>query len=70
MTEKTEQADKVVQLKKSKCPNCDKPVSAQYNPFCSERCANLDLGRWLNGEYRIATDEAPGNGGFAEEDDG
>ncbi|NQV83700.1 MAG: DNA gyrase inhibitor YacG [Rhodospirillales bacterium] len=59
MTKKTGPAGTVVPLKKSKCPNCAKLASAKYLPFCSDRCANLDLGRWLDGEYRIPTDEGP-----------
>jgi uncharacterized protein len=39
------------------CPNCGKPAVARHRPFCSARCADLDLGRWLNGDYRIATAE-------------
>ena len=65
MNKKSGQADKVVPLKKSKCPNCGKPASDKSQPFCSDRCANLDLGRWLDGGYRIPTDETPGDGVFA-----
>ncbi|MCG8508477.1 MAG: DNA gyrase inhibitor YacG [Rhodospirillales bacterium] len=39
------------------CPICGKPELAQFRPFCSSRCADLDLGRWLSGDYRIAADE-------------
>jgi hypothetical protein len=35
------------------CPVCGKPVGAAYRPFCSRRCADVDLGRWLNESYRI-----------------
>lgn len=42
-----------------KCPMCAKPVDAKHRPFCSQRCANLDLAKWLDGAYRIHTDEAP-----------
>jgi endogenous inhibitor of DNA gyrase (YacG/DUF329 family) len=35
------------------CPVCGKPVVAAYRPFCSRRCADVDLGRWLNESYRI-----------------
>ena len=35
------------------CPVCQKPVAAAYKPFCSRRCADVDLGRWLNGSYAI-----------------
>jgi uncharacterized protein len=35
------------------CPICQKPADTKYRPFCSRRCADLDLGRWLNEGYRI-----------------
>ena len=41
------------------CPVCGKPASARHVPFCSGRCRNIDLGRWLKGNYRIETDEGP-----------
>jgi endogenous inhibitor of DNA gyrase (YacG/DUF329 family) len=34
-----------------RCPICGKPRSEKYRPFCSLRCADIDLGRWLKGEY-------------------
>jgi uncharacterized protein len=37
------------------CPICSKPVDAKYKPFCSRRCADVDLGKWLNGSYRVAS---------------
>ena len=43
----------------AKCPVCDKEVAAPYRPFCSKRCADIDLGRWLKEGYRIETEEAP-----------
>lgn len=49
-----------------KCARCRKqPVSADYRPFCSKRCADADLGTWLTGGYAIAgspveeADDAP-----------
>jgi hypothetical protein len=39
------------------CPICLKPTEKQYRPFCSRRCADVDLGRWLNGSYSSASDE-------------
>ena len=42
------------------CPICGKPGGGAYQPFCSERCQQVDLGRWLKGNYRIPTDEVPG----------
>ena len=37
-----------------KCPVCEKnPPEAAYKPFCSKRCADVDLSRWLKGAYAI-----------------
>jgi len=41
------------------CPICGKPATPQHRPFCSVRCARIDLSRWLKGNYRIPTEEAP-----------
>jgi len=41
------------------CPICGKPAVPEARPFCSQRCAEIDLGRWLKGNYRIATQERP-----------
>ena len=43
----------------AKCPVCGKDVAASYRPFCSKRCADIDLGRWLKESYRVPTDEPP-----------
>jgi endogenous inhibitor of DNA gyrase (YacG/DUF329 family) len=45
------------------CPVCEKPAAEAYRPFCSKRCADLDLGRWFSGNYRIPTEERPGEEG-------
>ncbi len=45
----------------AKCPVCGKPADQKYRPFCSKRCADIDLGRWLKESYRVPTDEAPDN---------
>lgn len=56
--------------KRRKCPLCGRPAHDTYRPFCSRRCADLDLGRWLGGGYRVPTDEpAPEAGHGGEEDD-
>ena len=36
-----------------KCPICGKPTVEAYKPFCSKRCADVDLNRWLTGSYVI-----------------
>jgi len=42
------------------CPICRKPADPKYRPFCSRRCADVDLGRWLTGGYVIlAQDDDP-----------
>jgi uncharacterized protein len=44
------------------CPNCRKPAPWQENPFrpfCSERCRMIDLGAWVNEEYRVPGEEMP-----------
>jgi len=51
-------------MSKSACPQCQKPVDPIFRPFCSKRCADLDLQRWLTGRYVIAAadddeDETP-----------
>jgi uncharacterized protein len=35
------------------CPNCRKPSVERFRPFCSARCADVDLNRWLSGSYAI-----------------
>ena len=43
-----------------KCPICGKPAVDQFKPFCSKRCADVDLNRWLTGNYVIpAMDDEP-----------
>ncbi|MFS8368798.1 DNA gyrase inhibitor YacG [Acetobacter indonesiensis] len=39
--------------KTSTCPVCGKPNQPATRPFCSQRCADIDLGRWFTGQYRI-----------------
>ena len=45
----------------ARCPTCKKEAIKDGNrafPFCSERCQMVDLGRWLNEEYRIPGEPA------------
>lgn len=43
--------------KRPPCPVCGKESSPEYRPFCSARCKDVDLARWLGGAYVIAGDE-------------
>ena len=52
-----------------KCCICAKPVLAKFTPFCSERCKMLDLGKWLDGGYVIATDEVTDDEDKADDED-
>jgi endogenous inhibitor of DNA gyrase (YacG/DUF329 family) len=36
-----------------KCPICGRPVVPRHRPFCSRRCADVDLSRWLTGSYVV-----------------
>ncbi len=41
-------------IKTHKCPICHKLCADdRYAPFCSKRCADIDLGRWFNGDYSV-----------------
>ena len=44
------------------CPECGDTTAQRYRPFCSKRCADVDLSRWLRGAYAIP-------GGNADEDE-
>lgn len=49
-----------------RCPICDSPRVHEYRPFCSKRCADVDLGHWLKGSYAIpvtADADEDGDGG-------
>jgi uncharacterized protein len=35
------------------CPICGKPMQAKFRPFCSARCADVDLGRWFTENYAV-----------------
>lgn len=65
MTDETDDPDKrVVPLPRKdggrrKCPICNAPAVHRYRPFCSQRCADIDLGRWVKGNYSIPTEEGP-----------
>lgn len=40
------------------CPICSKPRSEEYMPFCSKRCADIDLNKWFTGRYAIPVEDS------------
>jgi endogenous inhibitor of DNA gyrase (YacG/DUF329 family) len=57
----TDQGAGAAGRKPGKCPICGKPAEPKYRPFCSQRCQQLDLGRWLGERYRIPAEQGPGD---------
>lgn len=53
----------MAEAKSGRCPICRRPTERGFRPFCSKRCADVDLARWLGGAYAIA-----GGGADADED--
>jgi uncharacterized protein len=49
------------------CPVCGKPRQERYDPFCSRRCADVDLHRWLKGSYVIPGESGTPKPGDQEE---
>jgi endogenous inhibitor of DNA gyrase (YacG/DUF329 family) len=39
------------------CPICRKPTVSRYRPFCSKRCADVDLGRWFSEDYAVPSND-------------
>lgn len=39
------------------CPICEKPTETAFRPFCSKRCADIDLAKWFSGSYAIPADD-------------
>ena len=66
MADDTEKpSSKVAPLRKTiACPECRRPSHREHYPFCSDRCRNVDLNRWLTGAYAIpvAEDETKADG--------
>ncbi|HZT47229.1 MAG TPA: DNA gyrase inhibitor YacG [Hyphomicrobiaceae bacterium] len=55
----------------AKCPICGRPSVEAYRPFCSRRCADVDLARWLSGAYAIpVADRDDDEDGTSLQDDG
>ncbi len=53
-----------------RCPICGKPTQAAFRPFCSKRCADVDLQRWFTGRYAIPMVEDEDGPADPSEDDG
>ena len=47
--------------KQNACPICKSAPDPKYAPFCSKRCADIDLHRWLSGGYAIPAVENDGD---------
>ena len=45
-----------------KCPVCGKPAEKTTRPFCSKRCRDVDLNRWLSGAYVVPGTESEDEG--------
>ena len=45
-----------------RCPICGKPASEATRPFCSPRCRDVDLNRWLSGRYVVPASEDDAGG--------
>jgi endogenous inhibitor of DNA gyrase (YacG/DUF329 family) len=45
------------EVRQPACPICGKPMVTEFRPFCSKRCADVDLNRWLSGVYAVPVTE-------------
>ena len=59
--------DQAEKKAKGRCPVCRRPTVARLAPFCSRRCADADLARWLDGAYVVGGDEPSDEGDTGEE---
>ncbi len=57
MSDKTKKRQ-IVAKPTIKCPTCGAPAELKLRPFCSQRCANVDLGHWIQGKYSIPAVDA------------
>ncbi len=49
--------DKTTRKGGKACPICGRPAADPHRPFCSARCADIDLGRWFRESYRIPSNQ-------------
>ena len=52
------------------CPICGKLPAENFRPFCSKRCADVDLNRWLSGIYAVPVVEEEDEDGHRPDEDG
>ncbi|WP_147114878.1 DNA gyrase inhibitor YacG [Tateyamaria sp. syn59] len=49
------------------CPICAQETDLKYRPFCSRRCADIDLARWMNGGYAVPSQREDNEGSAIDE---
>ena len=69
MSDEMKTGGKVEPLRKTRpCPECGKPSHREHYPFCSNRCREVDLSRWLTGSYAIPVAEDEKKAGYEDEE--
>ncbi len=64
-----EDTSAATEIRAPRCPICSRLTEPSFRPFCSKRCADLDLSRWFKGSYAIPmTEEDEGDGRRLDED--
>jgi endogenous inhibitor of DNA gyrase (YacG/DUF329 family) len=48
----------MAEMRRPPCPICRKPSTPEFRPFCSKRCADVDLARWFRGDYAVPGEPA------------
>jgi len=72
MKDAPEEAAKDAAADAKRCPICGKLAVAEFRAFCSRRCADVDLNRWLSGVYAVPgkpEDDEDGEGAPARDDE-
>jgi endogenous inhibitor of DNA gyrase (YacG/DUF329 family) len=69
-THMVEVSERSEPTRRTSCPICGKPVVERLRPFCSRRCADVDLNRWLSGVYAAPVVEDEDEDGQASEQRG
>jgi endogenous inhibitor of DNA gyrase (YacG/DUF329 family) len=61
----TSMLPETAKLRAKACPICGKPAAQESRPFCSRRCADIDLHRWFSGAYAVPVQEDEDEDGVA-----